>query len=153
MKIIDLENQTKITVSIDLLEKIAQSLTSREIELIVTDNKTIQALNSEHRSKNNVTDVLSFPIDSDFVDSDFGKETVPGMPLGSIVISTDLVKEKSAEFGHTVEDELSLLFIHGLLHLLGFDHEVDHGGMRKKEKEIIETFNLPSSLIVRTEES
>jgi probable rRNA maturation factor len=147
MKIIDLENQTNIEINIDLLEEIAKSMTTREIELIITDNKTMQALNSEHRSKNKATDVLSFPINSTF-----GEETIPGMTLGSIVISADLVKEKSAEFGHRIEDELSLLFIHGLLHLLGFDHEVDNGEMRKKEKNIIETFALPSSLIVRTEE-
>ena len=147
MKIIDLDNQTDLTINIDILEEIAQSLTTREIELIVTDNKTIQELNSEHRAKNKVTDVLSFPIDTTF-----GENTIPGMPLGSIVISADLVKERSAELGHNAEDELSLLFIHGLLHLLGFDHEVDNGEMRNKEKTIIETFALPSSLIVRTEE-
>ncbi len=147
MKIIDLENQTDLTINIDILEEIAQSLTIREIELIVTDNKTIQTLNKEYRSKDKATDVLSFPIESDF-----GEESMLGIPLGSIVISIDLIKEKSIEFGHTIEDELSLLFIHGLLHLLGFDHEVDNGEMRKREKEIIETFNLPSSLIVRTEE-
>jgi len=147
MKIIDLENQTDLTINIDILEEIAQSLTTREIELIVTDNKTIQELNSEHRAKNKVTDVLSFPINTTF-----GEEAIPGMPLGSIVISADLVKEKATEFGHNAEDELSLLFIHGLLHLLGFDHEVDNGEMRDKEKDIIETFALPSSLIVRTEE-
>ena len=153
MKIIDLDNQTDIKVNIDSLEKIAQSLTMREIELIVTNNKTIQTLNKEYRSKDKATDVLSFPIDIDFVDSNFGEASIPGIPLGSIVISADLVKERSAEFGHRIEDELSLLFIHGLLHLLGFDHEVDSGEMREKEKTIIETFALPSSLIVRTEEN
>ncbi len=147
MKIIDLENQTDITINSDILEEIAQSLTTREIELIVTDNKTIKELNSEYRSKNKATDVLSFPIDTAF-----GEETIPGMPLGSIVISADLVKEKAAEFGHDEKDELSLLFIHGLLHLLGYDHEVDNGEMRRKEKDIIEAFALPSSLIIRTEE-
>ncbi len=147
MKIIDLENQTDLAINIDILEEIAQSLTTREIELIVTDNKTIQELNNEYRSKNKSTDVLSFPIDTTFME-----ETIPAMPLGSIVISADHVKERSAELAHTMEDELSLLFIHGLLHLLGFDHEVDNGEMRKKEKDIIETFALPSSLIVRTEE-
>jgi len=45
---------------------------------------------------------------------------------------------------------LSLLFIHGLLHLVGYDHEVDDGEHREKEKELIEHFNLPNSLIVRT---
>ena len=147
MKIIDLENQTDITVNIDFLEKIAQSMIMREMELIITDNNTIQELNSEYRSKNKPTDVLSFPIETTF-----GGTTIPGMPLGSIVISADFVKEKSAKFEHDAEDELSLLFIHGLLHLLGFDHEVDNGEMRDKEKNIIETFSLPSSLIVRTEE-
>ena len=148
MKMIDLDNQTNIMINIDILEKIAQSLTTREIELIVTDNKTIQTLNKEYRYKDKATDVLSFPIETTFDDGN-----IPGMPLGSIVISADLVKERSAEYGHTMEDELSLLFIHGLLHLLGFDHEVDNGEMRMKEKNIIETFALPSSLIVRTEEN
>jgi probable rRNA maturation factor len=147
MKIIDVDNQTDTAIPIVLLEKIAQSLTTRKIELIVTDNKTIQTLNKEYRSKDKPTDVLSFPIDSDF-----REESIPGMPLGSIVISADLVKERSMEFRHTAEDEFSLLFIHGLLHLLGFDHEVDNGEMRDREKNIIETFALPSSLIVRTEE-
>jgi len=147
MKIIDLDNQTDITIPIDILERISQSLTTREIELIVTDNKTIQELNKEHRNKNKATDVLSFPIDTTF---DNGN--IPSMPLGSIVISSDFVKERATAFKHTTKDELSLLFIHGLLHLLGFDHEVDSGEMRNKEKNIIETFALPSSLIVRTEE-
>jgi len=147
MKIVDLNNQTDALIHTDLLENIAQSLTTRAIELIVTDNKSIQKLNREYRSKNKATDVLSFPIDATFEDM-----LIPGMPLGSIVISIDLVKKRSVELGHTTENELSLLFIHGLLHLLGFDHEVDNGEMREKEKEIIHKFNLPASLIIRTEE-
>ena len=75
------------------------------------------------------------------------------MPLGSIVISADFVKDRANEFGHTYSDELSLLFIHGMLHLLGFDHETDSGEMREMEAEIINKFYLPKSLIIRTEES
>ncbi len=145
MKIIDLENQTDLPVDIDALEEIAQSLTTKEIELILTDNASIRELNQEHREKDKPTDVLSFPMDAPFTE-----ESIFGMPLGSIVISADFVKEKAKELGHTVQDELSLLFIHGMLHLLGFDHESDHGEMREREKEIIEQFHLPSSLIVRT---
>ncbi len=145
MKIIDLENQTDLPVDIDALEEIAQSLTTREIELIFTDNASIRELNQEHREKDKPTDVLSFPMDAPFTE-----QSIFGMPLGSIVISADFVKEKAKELGHTVQDELSLLFIHGMLHLLGFDHESDHGEMREREKEIIEQFHLPSSLIVRT---
>jgi len=145
MKIIDLENQTNLPIDIYGLEKIAQSLTNKEIELIITDNETIRELNQEHREKDKATDVLSFPMDAPFTE-----QSIFGMPLGSIVISADFVKQKADEFEHTIQDELSLLFIHGLLHLLGFDHETDDGEMRAREKEIIEAFDLPSSLIVRT---
>jgi probable rRNA maturation factor len=148
MNIIDLDNQTTIEVPIDILEQIAQSLTQKDIELIVTNNETIEELNKEYRGKNSATDVLSFPLESTFSNVD-----IPSMPLGCIVISSDFVREKSTLFKHTLEDELSLLFIHGLLHLLGFDHEVDSGEMREKEKNIIEAFGLPKSLIVRTQEN
>ncbi len=146
--LIDLENETTLQFDLNALEEIASSLTTKEIELIITDNESIQELNQEHREMNKPTDVLSFPMDAPFTE-----QSIFGMPLGSIVISADLVKEKANEFGHTVQDELSLLFIHGLLHLLGFDHETDDGEMRAREKEIIEAFDLPSSLIVRTTES
>ena len=57
------------------------------------------------------------------------------MPI--IVISTDFVEEKAKEYGHSFNEEFSLLFIHGILHLLGFDHEVDEGEHRNKEEELI----------------
>ena len=135
-----MDNQTALNVNIDILEKITQSLTDASVELIITDNDTIQELNASYRDKDKPTDVLSFPMEQE----------IPGMPLGSIVISKDFVEEKAREFGHSSDDELALLFIHGLLHLLGFNHEVDSGEMRQKEQEIIEAFGLPKSLIVRT---
>jgi probable rRNA maturation factor len=138
---IDIDNQTSYEVKTKLLEQIAASLTDKEIELIVTDNETIAQINAEYRNIDKATDVLSFPYDAD----------MPMAPLGSIVISYDFVKEKAAEFGHSEDDEFALLFIHGLLHILGYDHEVDSGEMRQKEEEIIQNFNLPKSLIVRTE--
>jgi len=142
MKIIDLDNQTTLHVDNNALEKIAQSLTKQSIEVIITNNESIATLNATHREKDMPTDVLSFPMEA----------VLETMPLGSIVISEDFVKEKSLTFGHSEDAELSLLFIHGLLHLLGYDHEVDNGEMRAKEKEIIQAFDLPSSLIIRTEE-
>jgi len=76
---------------------------------------------------------------------------MPISPLGSIVISALHVETLAKELGHTNDDELALLFTHGLLHLLGYDHEVDNGEMREKELQLIEKFNLPKSLIVRTQ--
>ena len=145
---IDLDNQTTLTVDLDALEKIAQTLTTKEVELIITDDKTMQALNAEHRGKDTTTDVLSFPMDTSFTE-----QSIFGMPLGSIIIAESFVKEKAVLLKHSTQDELSLLFIHGMLHLLGFDHESDDGEMRHREKELIEAFDLPNSLIVRTEES
>lgn len=137
---IELDNRTSLEVDEPLLNRLANSLTDKEIELIITTNSEIQELNKEHRNINKATDVLSFPY-----------EDMPMSPLGSIVISKEFIKDKSKEFGHTSMNELTLLFIHGLLHLLGFDHEVDNGEMRDKEALLIKKFQLPTSLIVRTQ--
>lgn len=137
---IELDNRTSLEVDELLLNQIASSLTDKEIELIITSNQEIQEINLEYRNINKATDVLSFPY-----------EAMPMSPLGSIIISQQYVQEKAQEFSHRNNDELALLFIHGLLHILGFDHEVDNGEMREKEKELIVKYNLPDSLIVRTE--
>ncbi|MDY0116524.1 MAG: rRNA maturation RNase YbeY [Sulfurimonadaceae bacterium] len=138
---IELFNKTTLEIDTDFLETIVLEFTKREIELIITDNVEIQALNKEFRAINKDTDVLSFPL-----------EDFPFTPLGSIVISEDHVKAKAKEHGHSVKDEYTLLFIHGLLHLLGFDHETDDEEMRKEEERLVEHYNLPKSLIVRTVE-
>jgi len=144
---IDLDNQSPLAVDLEALEKIAQTLSDKEVELIITDDQTIQELNKEYRGKDSTTDVLSFPLETSFTE-----ESIFGMPLGSIIIAESFVKEKAEALGHSLQDELSLLFIHGMLHLLGFDHESDDGEMRAREKELIKQFDLPESLIVRTEE-
>ena len=136
---IDIENNTSFEMNTSLLEDITSSLTLKDIELLIVKNDEIQELNKAHRNIDKATDVLSFPLEFD----------MPNMPLGSIVISLDFVEEKAKEYGHTEEEEFSLLFIHGLLHLLGFDHEIDSGEHRQKEEELINQFNLPNSLIVR----
>jgi probable rRNA maturation factor len=136
---IELDNRTDKTYNFPLLEEVADTLTTQEIELILTDNDEIAEINREFRNIDKATDVLSFP-----------SEPFPGAPLGSIVISVDKVESVASELGHSSEHEIALLFIHGMLHLLGYDHEVDNGEMRAKEVELIEKFNLPKSLIVRT---
>lgn len=136
---IDIDNRTDKNYDFALLEQIADSLSAQEIELILTGNDEIAEINREFRNIDKATDVLSFPSDP-----------FPGAPLGSIVISVDKVESVAQALGHTENDEMALLFIHGLLHLIGFDHEIDRGEMRQKEVELINKFNLPKSLIVRT---
>jgi len=143
---IDLDNQTTLAIDIDALEKIADTLSTKEVELLIVDDETMLALNHEHRGKESTTDVLSFPMEAPFTE-----QSIFGMPLGSIIIAASYVKQEADTLGHSEQDELSLLFIHGMLHLLGFDHEIDDGEMRIKEEELIEAFDLPKSLILRTE--
>jgi len=111
---------------------------TRDIEIIFCDNKQMKKYNFIHRNKNKPTDIISLPI-----------ELIYNEPLGSLIISLDYIKQSSIRFNHSKQDEFNLLFIHGLLHLIGYDHESDNGEMREKEKEIIQKYNLPSSLIIR----
>jgi len=124
---------------LSILEKITKLYTTKDIELVIADSREIKKLNKEFRGKNRPTDVLSFPL----IDTPFA-------PLGSIVICKDFVTLRSQNFKHSKEDEFTLLFIHGLLHLIGYDHEVNKK-MRKEEERIIKKFNLPKSLIIRSE--
>ena len=135
------ENNTEYKIDLNLVEEIALSLSEKEIELIFTDNEEMQEINLNTRGMDKPTDVLSFPYDE-----------MPNVPLGSIVISSNFVEEKAKLYNHSFQDEFTLLFIHGILHLLGYDHEIDNGEHREKEEELINKYNLPKSLIIRTGE-
>lgn len=129
---------------LDLAEKIASELTNKDIELVIVDENTMKAINSAQRGIEKATDVLSFAL-----------KAVPNavnLPLGSIVINANAVKDEAKARKHGKEAEFTLLFLHGILHLLGYDHEKDSGQMREKERQIIEKFKLPQSLIIRSDE-
>lgn len=121
-----------------LLEQIADFLGAGDVELVFVNDDEMRKINREHRGIDKATDVLSFPY-----------EQVPGGLMGSVVISTDTASRVAAGLGHSIECEIALLFLHGILHILGYDHEIDDGQMREKEKEVIEHFSLPDSLIIR----
>ena len=121
-----------------LLEQIADFLGAGDVELVFVNDDEMRKINREHRGINKATDVLSFPY-----------EQVSGGLMGSVLISTDTASRVAGELGHSIECEIALLFLHGVLHILGYDHEIDSGQMREKEKEVIEHFSLPDSLIIR----
>ena len=121
-----------------LLEQIADFLGAGDVELVFVNDDEMRKINHEQRGIDKATDVLSFPY-----------EQVSGGLMGSVVISTDTASRVAGELGHSIECEIALLFLHGILHILGYDHEIDDGQMRGKEKEVIEHFSLPDSLIIR----
>ena len=97
-----------------------------EVSVILTDNKEIRKLNKEFRNIDKATDVLSFPMEENV--------------LGDIVISLDKTKKQADLYGHSFERELTFLCIHGLLHLLGYEHEIsidEEKIMFDKQKELM----------------
>jgi probable rRNA maturation factor len=88
-----------------------------ELALLLVDEPTIAALNEEHLGKEGPTDVLAFPIDEP-------GETPPGVPsiLGDVVLCPTVAHAQAPRFGRTPHDEVRLLTVHGILHLLGMDH-------------------------------
>lgn len=89
-----------------------------EISVTLVDDETIHELNREYRGVDRATDVLSFP------QYQSGEEIMPRSSLGDIVISLPRMAAQAAEFGHSQQREFCFLFVHGLLHLLGYDHEL-----------------------------
>ncbi|WQU06879.1 rRNA maturation RNase YbeY [Helicobacter pylori] len=139
---LEIDNQTPLKSGFLLLEKIASFLAPTQIiELVLVSDETMREINRDLRDCDYATDVLSFPL-----------EAIPHAPLGSVVINAPLAQENALKLGHSLEDEIALLFIHGALHLLGYDHEKDKGEQRQKEGELIKVFDLPLSLIERTQE-
>src|SRR3984885_7121746 len=93
----------------------------RPFTCLITDEGELRRLNREFRKKDHATDVLSFP----------SKQTL-GF-LGDIAISFQHAKRQAAEYNHTVNTEIEILMLHGVLHLLGMDHEGDRGQMARVE--------------------
>lgn len=110
-------NETKTPVDPKLfksvlkrLPKVEGPLTYKDVELLLTDDATIHALNKQYRGKDKPTDVLSFSMEDP-------------VHLGQLVISVDRAREQAEDIGQSLEEELKFLFTHGTLHLLGYDHE------------------------------
>jgi probable rRNA maturation factor len=108
-----------------------------ELTLTFVDRDEIAALNAEHMGKDGPTDVLSFPLDDESADAEFDD----GIPLllGDVVVCPDVAREQAPEHAGTLDDEVALLVVHGVLHVLGHDHaEPDETAvMRARELELL----------------
>ena len=112
-----------------------------EISVTFVSLEEIHELNREYRQVDSPTDVLSFP---QFDDLDELPEEGEIM-LGDVVICSDRAKEQAEEFGHSFEREIIYLFVHSVLHLLGYDHmeEEDRILMEEHQRHLMETLNIP----------
>ena len=112
-----------------------------EVSLVFTDSETVQRLNRDYRGVDEATDVLAFGmLPQKEGDSSFALPPDGVTRLGEVIISYPQAVEQAREEGHSVDQELALLIIHGILHLLGYDHEKpeEEAKMRAREKELLE---------------
>jgi probable rRNA maturation factor len=109
-----------------------------EVDILITSSARLRYLNRRFRRKDTATDVLSFPATGD------------KSHVGDIAISGDMAAANARRLGHSSADELKILTLHGLLHLVDYDHEVDSGEMARKEARLRRTLGLPEALIERT---
>ncbi len=115
-----------------------------ELSVYVTTSEEIHQLNRDYRHMDKPTDVLSFADDA----SDSKFVVAPDMPryLGDIAISWPHVCQQATDYGHSTSRELAFLTVHGVLHLLGYDHERgadDDAAMRHQQDEIMHLLQLP----------
>jgi probable rRNA maturation factor len=114
-----------------------------EVDITIVDDEEIHQLNRDYRGVDRPTDILSFALDEDDEDE---PELLEGQLhlLGDIIISAETATRQAEEFGHGLEREIVYLAVHGLLHLLGYDHMVEEDKviMRAKEEEALRAINL-----------
>ena len=130
----------------DIIEKVInkaleiEGLKKASCSIIIVDNSYIHKLNKEYRGIDRVTDVISFALE------DSEQYYIEGMPreIGDIFISIDHAKMQAEEYGHSLERELCFLSVHGLYHLLGYDHETEEEAevMFKKQEEVLMEYGI-----------
>jgi len=109
------------------------------VNVLVTSGRELQGLNYRFRGKNKPTDVLSFP-------------AMPGLVqgfAGDVAIAAEIAARNARRLGHTVAEEIRILTLHALLHLAGYDHELDGGEMEREEARLRKALGLPVGLIER----
>ena len=141
-------NQTneKLDKELDELKDMLSDFCEREdlgnviFNIIIIDNPTIHKINKEYRDKDAPTDVISFALEDDKTVIEPDGVRI----LGDIYISIDKVHEQALEYGHSFKRELSFLAVHGLLHLLGYDHmeKSDEEVMFKKQEEVLNYYEI-----------
>jgi probable rRNA maturation factor len=125
------------------LRRLAEEVAVASFAVAIVSDRAIRSLNREFRNKDYATDVLSFP-------SGERRTRRGGQPnLGDIVIAAPTAARAALELGWKLNDELRVLALHGVLHLMGYDHETDRGQMARAERLWGRRLGLPQTLISR----
>jgi probable rRNA maturation factor len=133
------------------LADVAPTRARGHVTVAVVSDAEVRALNLRYRRKNSVTDVLSFPADEGGAPRHREFFPMPGLTpyLGDVVIAAGVARRQARAAGHALRTELRVLALHGLLHLLGYDHETDNGRMARLEARLRRRGGLGQGLIER----
>ncbi len=146
--------QTKVRLEALLVEELEKAATlalevaggapAAEAGIVLVDDEYIRELNRNYRNVDSSTDVLSFALQENAADEPVVLGLEDDGVLGDVFISVETAERQAAEYGHSLEREVVFLAVHGLLHLLGYDHleEGDRKRMRQKEEEVMTKLNL-----------
>ena len=120
-----------------------------EVDITLVNDEEIHQLNFDYRNVDRPTDVLSFALNESSDDEPIIIGAMDADLLGDIIISVETAQRQADEFGHSFEREIVYLAVHGLLHLLGYDHmeESDKIVMRKHEEEALRAINLSEEFL------
>jgi probable rRNA maturation factor len=124
-----------VFLALEKLDKLEEEIT--EVSIALIDDASMTELNKRFRGKKKTTDVLTFP-----ADDSYNEPSATGRPLGDIVISIDQARRQAADEKHSLATEIRYLILHGVLHALGYDHEVDQGEMNALEVQVREGVGL-----------
>lgn len=121
------EIKVLIEKSVSAVLKVEELDENVEVSVSFVGDEEIRELNRDYRGVDKSTDVLSFPIDDEFI--------LDNRILGDVIINTRRVMEQAEELGHSNEREFSYLTVHSILHLLGYDHMEDEDKRQMRERE------------------
>jgi len=141
---VEITNLQKREVDLKFLKRIALKLLKdedKEVSIVLVDEKKIKELNKKFRKENKFTDVLAFPLGGEFIST---RDL-----LGEVIISVEVAEKQAKERNHSLREELTLLLIHGILHLRGYDDKEKEGKelMERKEREVLVCLGMRGDIV------
>jgi len=141
---VEITNLQKKEIDLKFLKRVALKFLKNEdkkVSIVLVDEKKIRELNKKFRKEDKFTDVLAFPLGGEFIST---RDL-----LGEVIISVEIAEKQAKERNHSLREELTLLLIHGILHLRGYDDEKEEKKklMEKKEREVLVCLGMRGDIV------
>jgi len=144
VNLVEVVNRTRAAVDGEAVARLVarvlalEGVDGAELTVAFVGDRRMRALNRDHRGRDEVTDVLSFPIEDEVPRGGAPDPSAPPLLLGDVVVDLRQALRQARAAGLPPSLEVALLLVHGVLHLLGYDHEVDAGEMAARQAALLE---------------